>query len=59
MCASCGCGLVNEDHGDERHIILNDLQDAADAAETDIDQVLVNLQEAVKLGEAEFAERQA
>ncbi|MEX1253332.1 MAG: hypothetical protein WEE64_03230 [Dehalococcoidia bacterium] len=59
MCASCGCGLVNEDHGDERHITLDDLQEAADAAGTDIDQVLTNLQESVKLGERELSERQA
>lgn len=59
MCASCGCGLVNEDHDDERHITLDDLQEAAHAAGTDIDQVLNNLQEAVKLGERELSERRA
>ncbi len=55
MCASCGCGLVNEDHGDDRHLTLRDLEEAAAAAGIDVGQVVNNLQEAVDLGAAESA----
>ncbi len=32
MCLSCGCHQPNNDHGDDRHITLSDLQAAAEAA---------------------------
>ncbi len=53
MCASCGCGLVNEDHGDDRHLTLRDLEAAAEAAGIDVGQMVNNLQEAVELAQAE------
>ena len=50
MCASCGCGELNEDHGDERHITLQDLQGAADAADISLDEVSQILREAATQG---------
>ena len=47
MCASCGCGRVNDNHGDERHLIMQDLQDAAEAADISVAEVVQNLQDAV------------
>ncbi|MBI2912447.1 MAG: hypothetical protein HYY03_00840 [Chloroflexi bacterium] len=44
MCASCGCGMLNEDHGDDRHITLADLEQAAEAADITVEEVLGNLQ---------------
>jgi hypothetical protein len=32
MCASCGCGKPNENHGDTANITLTDLERAAEAA---------------------------
>ena len=32
MCLSCGCGEPNESHGDSRHITMDQLQGAAQAA---------------------------
>lgn len=32
MCASCGCGQPNEDHGNPAHITLDQVQQAAQAA---------------------------
>lgn len=32
MCTSCGCGLIHNDHGDQRNITIEALQAAADAA---------------------------
>jgi hypothetical protein len=32
MCASCGCGVPNDNHGDAANITLADLERAAEAA---------------------------
>jgi hypothetical protein len=32
MCMTCGCGLPHEGHGDSRHIIYEQLKEAAEAA---------------------------
>lgn len=48
MCLTCGCGEPNADHGDSRHITLNDLQSAAEAAEISADEAASNLQETYK-----------
>jgi len=32
MCLSCGCGEPDADHGDPRHITMEDLRKAAEAA---------------------------
>jgi hypothetical protein len=46
MCVSCGCNVPNDDHGDERNITLNDLQEAGQAAGIPLDDVLRNIEEA-------------
>jgi len=43
MCASCGCGKPNDDHGDSRNITLQDLDQAAQAAGTTREQVVENM----------------
>lgn len=43
MCASCGCGKPNENHGDEANITLNDLEQAARAAGVTTSQVADNI----------------
>lgn len=53
MCASCGCGLLEDQHGDPRNIKLSDLEAAAEAAGTDVNGVLNNLQQAVSQGTSE------
>lgn len=53
MCASCGCGMVHDNHGDERMITLDDLQQAADASGISVADVVRNLEEAAEQGEAE------
>ncbi len=44
MCASCGCGIPDDDRGDERNITMADLEDAADAAEISVEEVVGNIQ---------------
>jgi hypothetical protein len=39
---SCGCKQPNETHGDERNITLQDLENAAQAANTDVQGVMEN-----------------
>lgn len=48
MCLTCGCGEPNADHGDDRHITLKDLDDAAEAAGIERTEAVNNLQETVK-----------
>lgn len=43
MCMSCGCHLPNVSHGDNRHITLAELNDAADAAGIDPLEAAVNI----------------
>ena len=55
MCVSCGCGSPEDDHGDERNLTLRDLRAAAAAAQINLSQLGLNLQQglAVRSGEAD------
>ncbi len=46
MCMSCGCQEYSDDHGDERNITMEDLEQAAEAAGIDVQSVVRNIQEA-------------
>jgi hypothetical protein len=48
MCASCGCNKLDDDHGDDRHLTMSDLRDAATAAGISLEQVAEHLQDAVQ-----------
>ena len=50
MCLTCGCGEPDADHGDPRHITMQALKDAADAAEIDVDEAAGNLQQTYPKG---------
>ena len=43
MCLDCGCGEPNERHGDERHIIMDDVRAAAEASEISVDEAARNI----------------
>ena len=47
MCVSCGCGQLNEDHGDERNITMDRLQDAAKAANISVSDAVANIEQAM------------
>jgi hypothetical protein len=53
MCLSCGCGQPNENHGNNDHITLADLEKAARASNISIEEAAGNIQEG-----AEESERQ-
>lgn len=48
MCLSCGCGEANADHGDPRHITMEMLKRAAEAAEISAEEAAKNINETVK-----------
>jgi len=48
MCASCGCGKPDEQHGDSANITKSQINDAARAAETTPEQVVQNLTESIR-----------
>ncbi|MGH2685673.1 MAG: hypothetical protein ACRDJP_09440 [Actinomycetota bacterium] len=50
MCLTCGCGIPNDDHGDPRNIRMDQLKDAAEAAEIDVDEAANNLQQTYPKG---------
>ncbi len=50
MCVSCGCGQLNEDHGDERHITMDRLQEAAKAAKISVADAAANIEQAARGG---------
>lgn len=48
MCASCGCGKPNDQHGDSRHITMDQVQQAAAAANISPQEVVKNLGDAAR-----------
>lgn len=60
MCMSCGCGMPNDDHGDQRNITQNDLDRAAQAANISRDQAAQNIMSCcARMGSEQGAARQA
>jgi hypothetical protein len=50
MCVSCGCGEIHDNHGDPRHLTIEDLEQAAEAANLTVDQVVQNIQTSGRQG---------
>jgi hypothetical protein len=50
MCLTCGCGEPDADHCDNRNITMTDLNNAAEAAEIDVDEAARNIQETYPKG---------
>lgn len=47
MCASCGCGSLDDNHGDDRNITMTALRDAGEAAGISAQEAAKNIQQAV------------
>ena len=56
MCLDCGCGKLNEGHGDPRHITMDTIRAAAEASEIPVDEAMKNISEGLQ--EARAAEGQ-
>jgi len=48
VCITCGCDEPEANHGNSKHITLQQLKDAAEAAEVDITQLSKNIKEGLK-----------
>ena len=48
MCLDCGCGEPNERHGDDRHIIMDDVKAAAEASEISVDEAARNISDGMR-----------
>jgi hypothetical protein len=49
MCASCGCGKPNDQHGDSAHITLPQIEQAAAAADISPEEAAKNMADAVRM----------
>jgi hypothetical protein len=48
MCVDCGCGELNESHGDSRHITMDSIRSAAEASEISVDEAIKNMSDGLK-----------
>lgn len=48
MCLDCGCGELNESHGDPRHITMDTIRAAAGASEISVSDAMKNINEGLK-----------
>ncbi len=48
MCLDCGCGELNDGHGDSRHITMDSIRSAARASEISIDESMRNISDGLK-----------
>lgn len=48
MCLDCGCGEPNEKHGDDRHLTMDDVQQAAEASEITQQEATQNIIKALE-----------
>jgi hypothetical protein len=48
MCLDCGCGELNESHGDSRHITMDSIRSAAQASEISVDEAMRNISDGLR-----------
>ena len=48
MCLDCGCGELNESHGDSRHITMDSIQSAAQASEISVEEAIRNISDGLR-----------
>jgi hypothetical protein len=48
MCLDCGCGELNESHGDSRHITMDSIRSAAQASEISVDEAMRNMSDGLR-----------
>lgn len=52
MCLDCGCGKPNDQHGDDRHITMKHVEDAAKASEITVDEAIKNINEGMQMAQS-------
>lgn len=48
MCITCGCDEPEANHGNPKHITLQQFKEAAEAAEVDMNQLSKNIEQGLK-----------
>ena len=48
MCLDCGCGELNESHGNSRHITMDSIRSAAQASEISVDEAIKNMSDGLR-----------
>lgn len=48
MCATCGCGIPEDKHGDDRNINWSEIEAAAKASDISTDEVVSNIERMAK-----------
>lgn len=48
MCATCGCGIPEDKHGDDRNINWSEIEAAAQANDISAEEAVKNIQEMSK-----------
>jgi hypothetical protein len=56
MCLDCGCGELNESHGDSRHITMDSIRSAAEASEISVDEAIKNMSDGLKQAQQSTAQ---
>ena len=56
MCLDCGCGELNESHGDSRHITMDSIQSAAQASEISVEEAIRNISDGLKQAQGSAGE---
>jgi predicted NBD/HSP70 family sugar kinase len=52
MCLDCGCGELNESHGDSRHITMDSIQSAAQASDISLEEAIRNIADGLSQAQA-------
>jgi predicted nucleic acid-binding Zn-ribbon protein len=55
MCLDCGCGELNESHGDPRHITMDTVRAAAEASDIPVQQAMDNIHAGLDQAKSESA----
>jgi hypothetical protein len=50
MCMNCGCGQVDDRHGNQANIVADDIRRAATANQQDVSQTIRNLEASLRGG---------
>ena len=57
MCLDCGCGKPNDQHGDDRHITMDDVRSAAEASGISVEEASRNIQSGLKNADTGSSQR--
>jgi hypothetical protein len=57
MCLDCGCGKLNDSHGDSRHITMDSIRAAAEASEIPVPKAMDNIAAGMEQAKSESTDK--